>query len=186
MTECKDQMCTTHWAKRTNYCDLTARKLTKMEGIMTRQSIYLEVPADTSFVGIVRTATLGFASRLEFPIDQLDELSHAAHEMAALLLSDTGPEGQLNVELHELNPTTVQVVAKSRTNRGIVPRTDTFAWTILNALVDHVEAQTDGGIVIITATRSIQPHNTDPDGPPNSSAPGGQSGAAGNHAGAAL
>lgn len=123
---------------------------------MTRKSISLTIPAHTDYVGLVRTATLGFASRLDFPIDQLDELSHAAHEMTTLLLADTSAEGQIDVEITEISPTTIAITAKSRTNRGKTPRTDSFAWTILNALVDEAEATANEGIVTISASRSIQ------------------------------
>lgn len=144
---------------------------------MTRTSISLQIPADSSFVGMVRTATLGFASRLEFPIDQLDELSHAAHEMTTLLLADTDPNGLIALKITELNPATVEVVASSQTNRGLVPRTDSFAWTILNALVDSVNAEANEGVITITAVRSIQSHETEP-GAPDGVAPDGRTGAA--------
>ncbi len=144
---------------------------------MARTSISLQIPADTSFVGLVRTATLGFASRLDFPIDQLDELSHAAHEMTTLLLADTGEGGLIDLQITELNTETVQVEASSQTNRGLVPRTNSFAWTIINALVDSVDATAIDGIVTITAVRSIQPYEPD-SGAPNNVAPDGRTEAA--------
>lgn len=153
---------------------------------MTHQSIHLQVPAETSYIGLVRTATLGFASRLDFPIDQLDELSHAAHEITSLLLADTSSEEHIYIELSEPTPTTVSVTAKSRTNRGKTPRTDTFAWTILSALVDEVRATTEDGFVVITATRSIQPFSADSDSSHGGSSPDSNPGSAGDRTEAAL
>lgn len=144
---------------------------------MAHTTISLQIPAHTSFVGLARTATLGFASRLDFPIDQLDELSHAAHEMATLLLADTGDNGLINLEITELNPQTVQVEASSQTIRGLVPRTSSFAWTIISALVDSVDASVTDGVVTISAIRSIQPYEPDP-GAPYGLAPDGRTGAA--------
>lgn len=145
---------------------------------MPRESIFLQIPADNSYVSLVRTATLSFAARLEFPIDQLEELSHAAHEMTTLLLEDTPKTGLIDIRFDTVDPVTVAIVVSSKTSRGKVPREDSFAWTILNALVDQAHATAVDGLVTITAQRAVQQQNKPVPTTMGGPAPDGHTGAA--------
>lgn len=145
---------------------------------MPRESIFLQIPADTSYVSLVRTATLSFAARLEFPIDQLEELSHAAHEMTTLLLEDTPGTRLIDIRFDTVDPVTVAIIVSSQTRRGKVPRQDSFAWTILNALVDKAHATAVDGLVTITAQRTVQQQNKPIPTTAGGPAPDGRTGAA--------
>lgn len=136
---------------------------------MTQTSVSLQIPADNAFVSLVRAATLGFVSRLEFPIDQLDEISHAAHEMTTLLLADTATGNHIDIEFDTPDSETVSIVAKSTTIRGKTPRTDSFAWMIITALVDSATATVADGEVVLAATRRIQHFDSNKPVPANGS-----------------
>ena len=86
---------------------------------------------------MIRTAAAGLAARLDLTLDEIEDLRIAVDEACALLLEHTSPLGE---ELHAAftihpRPSTSSSKGPART----LPEKNSFAWSVLEALVGHVE-----------------------------------------------
>ena len=50
--------------------------------------VELRLPADGAYLSVLRTATAGLAARLDFTLDEIEDLRIAVDEACALLLPD--------------------------------------------------------------------------------------------------
>ena len=112
--------------------------------------VELRLPADGAYLSVLRTATAGLAARLDFTLDEIEDLRIAVDEACALLLPDAAPGAELRcVFALAAESLSVTVTVPSRTGR--VPRRNTFAWTVLSALAGDVDAWADdAGRVSVT------------------------------------
>jgi serine/threonine-protein kinase RsbW len=83
--------------------------------------------------------TAGLAARLDFTLDEIEDLRIAVDEACAMLLPAAVPGAELDVE-YELSPDALRVSVTVLTLDGVQPARDTFAWTVLSALAGNVEA----------------------------------------------
>jgi serine/threonine-protein kinase RsbW len=106
--------------------------------------VQLSLPAESAYLSVLRTATAGLAARLDFTLDEIEDLRIAVDEACAMLLAQAIPGTSLECgfDLGADNMTiTVSVVAAEP---GI-PAKDTFAWTVLSALAGSVDSRLDDG-----------------------------------------
>ena len=127
-----------------------ARTATAHETVRGGDVVELRLPADGAYLSVLRTATAGLAARLDFTLDEIEDLRIAVDEACALLLPDAVPGSAMTCVFaltdHSL---AVTVTVPSRTGR--VPRRNTFAWTVLTALAGDVDtAVGDDGTVSVT------------------------------------
>ena len=108
----------------------------------TGDVVDLSVPASPAYVAVVRTATAGLAARVDITLDRIEDLRIAVDEACALLVR--GPEHQdhhtndvlhCRFVLHE-ESLTIEV----RGPHTPLPERDSFAWSVLSALVDGLES----------------------------------------------
>ena len=64
----------------------------------TRADVSLRVPADGAYVSVLRTMTAGLAARLDFTVDDIEDLRIAVGEACALVLPEADPSGDLEAE----------------------------------------------------------------------------------------
>ena len=102
-------------------------------------AVELSLPADGAYLSILRTATAGLAARLDFTLDEIEDLRIAVDEACALLLPDAVPDTHLNCSF-TLSPGALAITVTVPSRTGRVPRRNTFAWTVLTALAGEVEA----------------------------------------------
>ena len=113
-------------------------------------AVELRLPADGAYLSVLRTATAGLAARLDFTLDEIEDLRIAVDEACALLLPDALPDAYLNCSF-TLSPGSLAVTVTVPSRTGRVPRRNTFAWTVLTALAGEVEASAgDDGLVSVT------------------------------------
>ena len=114
--------------------------------------VELRIPADSAFLAVLRTATAGLAARLDFTLDDIEDLRIAVDEACAMVLPQARPTTQLactfELEEHRL---TVAVTAECDNPRP--PNRDGFAWTVLAALTNEVSADVDGNQLTVTLSR---------------------------------
>jgi serine/threonine-protein kinase RsbW len=103
--------------------------------------VELRVPASGAYLAVLRTATAGLAARLDFTIDDIEDLRIAVDEACALLLPLATPGSRIDCRF-DLRPHRFQVTAP--------PPRNTFAWTVLTALASEVEASISDGHVTLT------------------------------------
>jgi len=112
--------------------------------------VELRLPADGAYLSVLRTATAGLAARLDFTLDEIEDLRIAVDEACALLLPDAVPDASMTCSFSLSDGSlAVTVTVPSRTGR--VPRRNTFAWTVLTALAGDVDtAVAEDGTVSVT------------------------------------
>ena len=115
-------------------------------GIPQDAADFVEValPADGAYLSVLRTATAGLAARLDFTIDEIEDLRIAVDEACAMLLAQVVPDARLRCRF-ALSSGSLVVAVSAPTREGQVPARDTFAWTVLSALTDEVTASADSG-----------------------------------------
>jgi serine/threonine-protein kinase RsbW len=112
--------------------------------------VELRLPADGAYLSVLRTATAGLAARLDFTLDEIEDLRIAVDEACALLLPDAAPGAELTC-VFALADESLSVTVSVPSRTGRVPRRNTFAWTVLTALAGEVDATADGdGRVSVT------------------------------------
>ena len=107
-----------------------------------RDVVEVRLPADGAYLSVLRTATAGLAARLDFTLDEIEDLRIAVDEACALLLLDAVPGSELTCAF-ELSADAMMVTVSVVTTTGRLPERGTFAWTVLSALAGDVDAQVD-------------------------------------------
>jgi len=88
------------------------------------------------------SATRIVAARLDFTLDEIEDLRIAVDEASCLLLAGAA-EGAELTSVFEMFPDSIQVSVSTMTDKGHPPERDSFAWTVLTALAGHVDAWTE-------------------------------------------
>lgn len=115
-------------------------------------TVELRIPASGAYLSIVRTATAGLAARLDFTLDEIDDLRIAVDEASALLLADAVTGANLTC-LYTLLPDALDIRVSTTTGSGELPRQHTFAWTVLTALAGEVRTETGAGGMVSVVLR---------------------------------
>ncbi len=125
---------------------------------MSQSDIILTMPATSQHLVLARAAVASVCASLDFGIDRIEDVKLAVDEACALLLADTDPEQTLTLTISPTSShNTIAVSVAAVTRRGRSPRTDSFSWTVLSALVDDVTAQATDGTVSITLQAGQNP-----------------------------
>ena len=107
-----------------------------------RDAVTLRLPAAGAYLSVLRTATASLASRLDFTIDDIEDLRIAVDEACAMLLTQAVPGADLECSF-ELTSDAIAVSVAVLTLDGQEPSRDTFAWTVLTALAGEVDSSVD-------------------------------------------
>ena len=121
-------------------------------GAPVRDYVTLRLPADGAYLAVLRTAAAGLASRLNFTLDDIEDLRIAVDEACAMLLPKAVGEAVMECTF-ELKPGELDIAVSIPTTDGALPSRDTFAWTVLTALAGEVDASADAGTVTITMAK---------------------------------
>ena len=119
----------------------------------TRDQVRVWMPAEGAYLSVLRTATAGLAARLDFTLDEIEDLRIAVDEACAMLLAQAVPGTSLecNFILDEA-AMTIEVSADS--TLGQPPAKDTFAWTVLSALAGTVDSRLGADDQVSTVLRT--------------------------------
>jgi len=107
-----------------------------------RDVVSIRLPAASAYLSVLRTATAGLAARLDFTLDEIEDLRIAVDEACAMLLSEAVPGTDLTAEF-ELTGQEMQVRVEVATVGSSAPKRDDFAWMVLTALADDVDAASE-------------------------------------------
>jgi serine/threonine-protein kinase RsbW len=106
----------------------------------TKDHVQVCMPAEGAYLSVLRTATAGLAARLDFTLDEIEDLRIAVDEACAMLLPQAIPGTNLecgfDLGAEEMTITVSVVAAQPR-----MPARDTFAWTVLSALAGTVDSR---------------------------------------------
>ena len=134
-----------------------------------RAHVELRVPADSAYASVLRTTTAALAARLDFTIDDIEDLRIAVAEATAMVLevADAGSDlvGQFALAPGEMTVSIgVNAQSPGDTDYG------TFAWQVLTTLAASARVDATGGRFTVTMTMSSTA--SDPAGPPEPEADG--------------
>jgi serine/threonine-protein kinase RsbW len=101
--------------------------------------VTIKLPAAGAYLSVLRTATAGLAARLDFTLDEIEDLRIAVDEACAMLLAQAVPGADLDCTF-TLNGDSIRVGVSVLTLDGQQPSRDTFAWTVLSALAGEVDS----------------------------------------------
>jgi serine/threonine-protein kinase RsbW len=110
--------------------------------IAPRDVVAITLPASSAYLTVLRTATAGLAARLDFTIDEIEDLRIAVDEACAMLLPQALPGADISCEF-ALEGDAMTVTVSVLTIDGEEPSRDTFAWTVLTALAGDVSSGSD-------------------------------------------
>jgi serine/threonine-protein kinase RsbW len=115
--------------------------------------VVLVVPADGSYLAVLRTATAGLAARLQFTLDEIEDLRIAVDEACAMLLAIAVPPAELTCQF-EVTPSALTIVVGIPVaGAGALPGNQSFSWQVLTALAGEVVADTAPGRAAIRLTK---------------------------------
>ena len=108
--------------------------------LAARDHVRVCLPAEGAYLSVLRTATAGLAARLDFTLDEIEDLRIAVDEACAMLLPQAIPGSNLecgfDLDAEEMTITVSVVSAQPR-----MPAKDNFSWTVLSALAGTVDSR---------------------------------------------
>jgi len=126
----------------------------RTDGLRTGDVIEVEVPADSAYVGVLRSLVAGVAARLDLDLDHVEDLRLAVSEAAALVLSAaTGDEPRMRVRA-TIRPGGLSISLSTPTTQESPPSATAFSWTVLDALTETVEADVSEGRLTVSLSVS--------------------------------
>ncbi|MBB3040775.1 anti-sigma factor [Nocardioides soli] len=116
-----------------------------------RADVELRLPADRAYASVLRTTTAGLAARLDFPIDDIEDLRIAVGEASAMVLAEAAPGTDLRCRFYQdLGELTVDVTVC--VDGAVEPDTDSFAWQVLSTLATRAAADSTDETFTVTLT----------------------------------
>jgi serine/threonine-protein kinase RsbW len=106
-----------------------------------RDVVVITVPATGAYLSVLRTASAGLAARLDFTLDEIEDLRIAVDEACAMLLPRAVGGADVECEF-TLDADSITIEVRVPTVDGESPSRETFAWTVLSALVGEVDSST--------------------------------------------
>jgi serine/threonine-protein kinase RsbW len=115
----------------------------------SRADVELRLPADSAYVSVLRTTSAGLAARLDFTLDDIEDLRMAVGEASALVLPEAEAGSDLTCEFF-MRPgeLTIRVGVPSQAPAG--PDEDSFAWQVLTTLATAASASVEDHHYTIT------------------------------------
>jgi len=119
-----------------------------------RADVELRLPADNAYASVLRTTTAGLAARLDFPIDDIEDLRIAVGEASAMVLGQAMPGTDLLCRFYQGDgELTIGITGTVDTISGVVgPDKDSFAWQVLTTLATDATAEAVDSTFSITLT----------------------------------
>ncbi len=113
-----------------------------------RAQVELRVPADSAYASVLRTTAAALAARVDFTIDDIEDLRMAVAEAAALVLEQADAAADLTCRF-DLAPErlTVRLDAPAA---DAAPDLDSFAWQVLTTLASSADIDAGDGRLTVT------------------------------------
>ena len=111
--------------------------------------VEVRLPAASAYLSVLRTATAGLAARLDFTLDEIEDLRIAVDEACAMLLPKAVAGTSLTCTF-ELERDSLRIAVSVPTGNGEEPSRSTFSWTVLTALAGIRASAAVTDTVIVT------------------------------------
>jgi serine/threonine-protein kinase RsbW len=120
-----------------------------------QDQVVVRLPAEGAYLSVLRTATAGLAARLDFTLDEIEDLRIAVDEACAMLLSQAVPGASLECAF-TLGQDDMTIAVSVPCLSPQQPASDTFAWTVLTALAGGVDAYVGPGDLLTIVLRKTR------------------------------
>jgi serine/threonine-protein kinase RsbW len=120
-----------------------------------QDQVTVRMPAEGAYLSVLRTATAGLAARLDFTLDEIEDLRIAVDEACAMLLSQAVPGASLECGF-TLGSDDMTIAVSVPCLAPQQPASDTFAWTVLTALAGSVDAHVGPGDLLTIVLRKTR------------------------------
>ena len=112
--------------------------------------VHLTVPADGGYLGVLRPATAGLAARLQFALDEIEDLRIAVDEACAMLLAIATRDAELECRFAVTEDALTVEVTVPTVRGATLPSESSFAWKVLTALTTGANAHASAGRATIS------------------------------------
>jgi serine/threonine-protein kinase RsbW len=109
-----------------------------------RADVELRLPAEGVYATIVRTTAAGLAARLDFTIDEIEDLRIAIGEASALAIPEADPGTDLVARFY-IGPGRMTVALEAEATDNPPLDTESFAWQVLDTMAQDASAGPDEG-----------------------------------------
>jgi len=120
-----------------------------------RADVELRLPADGAFASVLRTTAVGLAARLDFTIDDVEDLRIAVGEAHGLALDHAAPASDL-VCGFVLAPGQITVVVSVAVDSPPTLDRESFAWQVLTTLASTADLEVSEGVLRVSLTLRSQ------------------------------
>jgi serine/threonine-protein kinase RsbW len=120
-----------------------------------QDQVTIRMPAEGAYLSVLRTATAGLAARLDFTLDEIEDLRIAVDEACGMLLAQAAPGADLECDF-TLGEDGMSIAVSTLAAQPRPPARDTFAWTVLSALAGSVDAWVGPGDRVTVMLRKIR------------------------------
>src|SRR5579859_1636790 len=120
-----------------------------------QDQVTIQMPAEGAYLSVLRTATAGLAARLDFTLDEIEDLRIAVDEACGMLLGQAAPGANLECDF-TLGPDRISIAVSALSLQPRPPSRDTFAWTVLSALAGNADAWVGPGDKVTVLLRKVR------------------------------
>lgn len=113
-------------------------------GVGARHDVELRLPADGAYAAVLRTLTAGLAARLDFTMDDIEDLRIAVSEAAAMVLDEADEGADLDCRFRLL-PGELQLDCSTTAASPAEPDYDSFGWQVLTTLTAGASVEATPG-----------------------------------------
>jgi serine/threonine-protein kinase RsbW len=117
--------------------------------------VTIQMPAEGAYLSVLRTATAGLAARLDFTLDEIEDLRIAVDEACGMLLAQAAPDAPLECDF-TLGEDRISIAVSAHSLQPRPPSRDTFAWTVLSALAGSADAWVGPGGKVTVLLRKVR------------------------------
>jgi serine/threonine-protein kinase RsbW len=117
-----------------------------------KDQVTVRLPAEGAYLSVLRTTTAGLAARLDFTLDEIEDLRIAVDEACAMLVRQAVPGSSLECDF-TLDQDMMTIAVSVSCSEPEQPATDTFAWTVLTALAGSVDSRVGPGDLLTIVLR---------------------------------
>lgn len=116
-----------------------------------RPDVELRLPVDSAYVSVLRATTVSLAARLDFTIDDIEDLRMAVGEACAMVLPCADEDTDLTCR-YFMSKGRLTITVTVPSQEPEMPDRDGFAWQMLNALTTNATADAEGGEFTVSMT----------------------------------
>jgi serine/threonine-protein kinase RsbW len=116
-----------------------------------RPDVELRLPVDSAYVSVLRATTVSLAARLDFTIDDIEDLRMAVGEASAIVLP-MAEEGSDLTCRYFMAKGRLTITVTVPSHAPDVHEPEGFAWQMLKALTTNATAKAESGEFTVSMT----------------------------------